>query len=121
MNMSEIEQKLAALQKKIAAQEEEIARLRGEPHKSVSEQPWQPIDHTAKMSMPPSAVWEMVKAVPDSVMRDIVGDARRASQAATRTPPQNVERGSGWLNEVKFPDRSRQFELMDRIVESQVG
>jgi hypothetical protein len=118
MNMSEIELKLAALQKKIAAQEEEISRLRGEPHKPVGPK-WEKIDYTANMRMPFSAALEMAKAVPDDLIRQIVADNIRKSSPIPPDPP--VQRGTGWTDEPKNRDRSREFELMDRIVESQVG
>ena len=37
-------------------------------------QPYQPIDWTANMSLPRSAIEAMVRAVPDSVVRGVVGD-----------------------------------------------
>jgi hypothetical protein len=121
MNIAEIEAKLAQLQRKLAQQEDEIARLRGEPHKSVSDKPWQKMDYTANFGMHPNVVAEMCRAVPDSVLADIVGDARRASQAVPRTPAVDVERGTGWTDEPKNRDRSREFELIDDITKAMVG
>jgi hypothetical protein len=101
------------------------------------------------MAAPPSvkrlafwAIWEIDKqraakrnptlaamreAVPDNLMRDIVADGRRgvaspSSMTATpgAPPPPEPQRGTGWL-ESHFPDRRNDFELMDRLVESQVG
>jgi hypothetical protein len=69
----------------------------------------------------------MMEAVPPALMRDIVNDQRRgvaapASMASTPdAPPSPERRGTGWQQDHGFPDRSRDFELMDRIVESQVG
>jgi hypothetical protein len=114
------DERIAALEQQIAKQNEELARLRGEPHKSVSNKPWQPIDYTENMRMPPSAAWEMAKVVPDDLIRQIVGDSMRKSPRHVPPAPP-VERGTGWQDEVKFPDRSREFELMDDIVKSQVG
>ena len=119
--MTDVEKKIAALEKELAEQKEQLARVRGEPHKSVVDWKWQPIDYTAGMSMGPSAIRKMAEAVPDTVIRDLVGDVRRGD--AHRIVPQSPspERGTGWAPDTPFPDRSREFELMDRIVESQVG
>jgi hypothetical protein len=69
----------------------------------------------------------MREAVPDSLMAGIVADSRRgvsepASMTATpgAPPPPERPRGTGWA-EPYIPDRTNDFELMDRIVESQVG
>src|SRR6516225_1131673 len=106
------DERIAALEQQIAKQNEELARLRGEPHKSVSNKPWQPIDYTENMRMPASAAWEMAKVVPDDLVRQIVGDSMR--KAPPPTPPvEEVQRGTGWQDETPFPDRSREFELMD--------
>src|SRR6516165_9159949 len=114
------DERIAALEQQIAKQNEELARLRGGSHKSVSNKPWQPIDYTENMRMPPSAAWEMAKVVPDDVVRQIVGDSMRKAPPAP-APQEEVQRGTGWVDEVKFPDRSREFELVDDIVKSQVG
>jgi hypothetical protein len=119
--MPTMEEKIADLERQIAAHKEELARLRSEPHKPpVGAKPWQPIDYTENMRMPPSAAWEMAKVVPDDLVRQIVGDSMRKAQPSPPAEPE-PERGTGWVDEVKFPDRSREFELMDRVVESQVG
>jgi hypothetical protein len=78
-------------------------------------------------SLTPNLVREMAEAVPDRLLADIVADSRRgvtppSSLASTpNAAPAEPKKGSGWQEHVGFPDRSRQFELMDRIVESQVG
>ena len=113
------EERIAQLEREIAKQNEELARLSGEPHKAMGK-PWQPIDYTENMRMPPSAAWEMAKVVPDALVREIVGDSMR--KAPPPSPPvEEVQRGTGWQDDTPFPDRSREFELMDRVVESQVG
>src|SRR6516162_9891938 len=112
--MPTMEEKIADLERQIAAHKEELARLRGEPHKSVSNKSWQPIDYTENMRMPPSAAWEMAKVVPDDLIRQIVGDSMRKAPP-TPPPAEPVqERGTGWQDDTPFPDRSREFELMDR-------
>ena len=68
----------------------------------------------------------MRDAVPDNLMRSIVADQRRgvASPSSLASKPDapvpESKRGTGWV-ETSFPDRTNQFELMDRIVASQVG
>ena len=69
----------------------------------------------------------MREAVPDSLMRDIVADQRRGvsaplSMTATpgAPPPPEPQRGTGWV-EPYIPDRTNDFELMDRLVEGMVG
>jgi hypothetical protein len=67
----------------------------------------------------------MMQAVPDQLMRDIVNDSRRgvappSSLAAKPDAPQ-AKRGTGWQEHHAFPDRTKDFELMDAIVASQVG
>jgi hypothetical protein len=69
---------MSSLEKEVAELKRRIAELEG--HKS--EQPFVPkpvqrFDPTANFGMPPSAVAEMAKAVPASLMRDIFDDARR--------------------------------------------
>jgi hypothetical protein len=110
-------------EERIAALEKELKELKGEKPKPIAE-PWQPIDWTARMSMPPSAIKAMVDAVPDRLVRDLVNDFRqsRPEPSSMRDPPSPREpvKGTGWV-EPKVPDRSREFDLVDRIVESQVG
>lgn len=115
--MPTMEEKIADLERQIAAQKEELARLRGEPHKRVGEA-WQPIDWTARMSAPPSVIAEMARAVPNSVISGIVGDARRAAEATQSRPGPEPVRGSGWADEVKIKPPPG-IELMDRGMDVQ--
>jgi hypothetical protein len=69
----------------------------------------------------------MREAVPDSLMVEIVADSRRgvaspSSMTATpgAPPPPEPQRGTGWV-EPYIPDRTNDFELMDRLVEGMVG
>jgi hypothetical protein len=60
---------------------------------------WQPHDYTANFTMPRSAMQAMLDAVPDSLMRDLRGDARRPNPITGSAPPSpqpSVQRGSGW-------------------------
>jgi len=89
--MSELEE----LKKRVA--ELEKAAKPPEPFKSD----WKgPIDYTAGMSMPASAILEMMKAVPESLMRELRADAQKPNPV-TGGPPQpqqQVVRGSGWID-----------------------
>ena len=83
----------------------------------------QPIDYTANASMPASAMKAMIDALPSSFMSDLRADALKPNPVTQGPNPQpaQVKRGSGWVSERGFPDRTKEFELMDRIVASQVG
>jgi hypothetical protein len=61
------------------------------------------------------------RAVPTSLVQDLVNDFRSgpAKLASMAEPPK--PRGSGWVDARPFPDRSGEFELVDRIVERMVG
>jgi len=74
--------------------------------------------------MPPSAVAEMAKAVPDDLMRDIVKDLRSGPGVPGWLPPPKSEpvvRGTGWQSLAKPEDRSRQFAMFDQMVDAMVG
>jgi len=93
----------------------------------------QPPDYTAGMSMPRSAMQAMIDAVPESVMRELRADARKpnpvtqassspiSTSSSAQEPQPPRERGTGWVPERGFPDRTKEFELMDRIVKNMVG
>jgi hypothetical protein len=55
----------------------------------------------SRLSMPASALAEMLKATPDELMRDIAGDARRQSTLSSLggEPPVR-QRGSGWSESI---------------------
>jgi hypothetical protein len=90
-------------EQRIAELEKELAKLKGE--KPRPSEPWQKYDPTAQMTMPPSAVAAMVAAVPDNIMRDIVGDARRSVQPRSMiAEPQRTEdpkpKGTGSIDPI---------------------
>ena len=101
-------EELAALKKRVA--ELEAMAKPPEPAKPfVPEPPWH-YDPTANMSMPPSALREMVNAVPDNVIRDI---AMRDNRGPTGRPgmiPSSHQQptslrpsagdGTGWAREI---------------------
>jgi len=74
--------------------------------------------------LPQSAVSDLVQAVPDTLMRDIVNDNRSGlSQPGWLPPPKSgpVVRGTGWQDPPKAEDRSRQFAVFDAMVAHMVG
>jgi hypothetical protein len=114
--MPSVEDEFKDLKRQIADLKDEVSRLRGEPHKPVGE-PWQPIDYTAGMSMPLAAVLEMARAVPDSVMAGVMGDARRKSNLPAVHPEPKV-RGTGWVDEVaKGPPPG--IAILDKVMDHQ--
>src|SRR5262245_26781760 len=94
--------------------EEEVKRLKGD--KPAPDEPWQKIDWTEGMKMPPSAVRAMVAAVPDSLTRAIVGDNRPAPRSTPEPEPPR-SKGTGWQEEV--PLRSPPgIDICDRLVDA---
>jgi hypothetical protein len=72
---------LAALKARV----EELERANKSPEPFVPK-PYEPIDWTARMSMPPSALQAMVEAVPDRLIKDIVRDNRAPTSPTERKP-----------------------------------
>jgi hypothetical protein len=97
----------------LAALKREVEELKAKlaPPKPFVPEPYQPIDWTARMTMPPSALAAMVEAVPDHLMRSIVKDHQgaptgptgmipRSQQASSGGGPANVPgSGTGWTHE----------------------
>jgi hypothetical protein len=82
-----------------------------------------PYDYTQGASMPASALKAMVDAIPSSVMRGIVADARKPNPVTggpnpQPTNPQPQQRGSGWRDEVPISSPPG-IELCDRLVDVQ--
>ena len=81
---------------------------------------YQPPDYTAGMSMPASAILEMMKAVPESLMRGLRADAQKPNPV-TGGPPQPqqpVKRGTGWVDERKL-EPPPGIEHCDRMIDEQ--
>jgi len=110
-NKGEIEE----LKKELAEQKAKVEALEraNKPKEPFKPQPYEPIDWTARMSMPPSALRAMVEAVPDRVIRDIaMRDARApqgpssqgaipSSQQVSNVHPGGVPGGgTGWAREI---------------------
>jgi hypothetical protein len=103
--MPTIEEEFAELKRQVAELKAEQARLRGEPP-TPPRKPWPKWDPTEGMSMPPSAIREMVRVVGER--RDVTNDVLRASPQPSSPPsspppwqPQPERpRGTGWQNDV---------------------
>jgi hypothetical protein len=88
---------LEALKKRV----EELEAAKKPPEPFVPE-PWQPIDYTANFGTPANAVLDLINAVPDSLVRALVSDARRPNPVTGFKPQptqQQQQRGSGWVDE----------------------
>jgi hypothetical protein len=103
MSNEEFEARLAASEKRVAELE---AKLRGEPPEPFKREPRQPLDLTARATMPPQAMRDLVAAVPDRLMSDLRADARKpnpVTQSVAQLTKGGGERvqiqpGSGWVN-----------------------
>ena len=78
-------------------------------------------DPTEGMSMPANALAAMMKAVPDSLMSDLRGDARKPNPitgGATAPQSQPVQRGSGWATPIPV-EPPPGVAILDKIMDSQ--
>ena len=96
------DEEMAALRKRI---EELEAKAKPPAKKEFVPQPYEPIDWTARMSMPRSALEAMIAAEPRGFMRDVALRDARAPQSPS-TIPSTQQRadvrpvagdGSGWV------------------------
>jgi len=73
--------------------------------------------------LPQSVVTEMVTAVPDKLMAEIVGDFRNGvaqlSSLSKSEPTRPV--GSGWAEPPKARDRTNELRMFDQMVDAMVG
>jgi hypothetical protein len=119
----EFEARLAASEKRVAELE---AKLAGEPPAPTFKRaPQAPFDPTARATMPPSALRDLVAAVPDKLMADLRSDATKPNPVTGATPAQltrgdggqvEIRRGTGWQE----PNPLRQpagVELCDRLLD----
>src|SRR5262249_62175413 len=78
-------------------------------------------DPTEGMSMPASAMREMMKAVPDALMQAIREDARKPNAVtggANPQPTNQVQRGSGWAKPIPL-EPPPGIALCDRLMDAQ--
>jgi hypothetical protein len=95
-------EELAALRKRI-----EELEAKAKPPEPFKPQPYEPIDWTARMSMPPSALRAMVEAVPERLMpRHRQGPPRGTDWADWRNPEEStVQWGWRLRQRTRFWDR----------------
>jgi hypothetical protein len=89
MGDDDIKKELAKLKKELADQKAEVEALKAaqpKPKPEFKEQPYQRYDPTEGMTMPLSTLRDMVNAVPDRVMRDVVFRDARAPQSPGMIP-----------------------------------
>src|SRR5262245_25797071 len=85
-----------------------------------------PYDYTQGMSMPASALQEMLKAVPDRLVSELRGDASKPNPMTvsggvtkpTATEPPKVIGKKGWIDERPL-EPPPGIELMDRMMDAQ--
>jgi hypothetical protein len=117
-------EELENLKAENAKLEDRIAKLEkaAKPPEPFVREPMPTIDYTAGMSMPLAALREMVKAIPESVMRGLRSDAQKPNPVTMGPNPQPqtqpVQRGSGWRDEVPISSPPG-IELCDRLVDAQ--
>jgi hypothetical protein len=109
--MTDKKDELAALKARV----EELERA-AKPPKPFVPKPYEPIDWTARMSMPPSALAAMVAAEPRGFMQGVVHDSHApttpamipSSQPSGGGGPANVPgSGTGWAHETPIRSTSR--------------
>ena len=115
---------LAALRKRV--EELEAKAKPAEEKKPFTPAPYEPIDWTARMSMPRSAIEAMVAAEPKGFMKGVVDDNRAptgrpgmipSTQQGGGSGPANVPgSGTGWAREIPLsnpPGVNYADKLMD--------
>jgi hypothetical protein len=80
--MTDNAKEIAALRKRI-----EELEAKAKPPEPFKPAPYEPIDWTARMTMPPSALAAMVAAVPDRLIKDIVRDNQAPRGPTTERKP----------------------------------
>ena len=65
--------------------------------KPFKPEPYQPIDWTANFTLPRSAIEAMVAAVPDSLVRSVVGDNVRAAPYEKLAEAKVIPSQRGWV------------------------
>jgi hypothetical protein len=121
---------LAALKKKVEEQGRELAELKAAQPKPPPEpfkpEPYQRYDPTAGMSMPPSALREMVAAEPRGFMSGVVHDNRAPTGRVGMIPEQqpasggrpSAGDGTGWAREIPIGPSMHQ-RYVDQQIDAQ--
>ena len=72
--------------------------------------------------LPQSVVAEMVTAVPDKLMAEIVGDFRNGvAQPSSLSKSESRPVGTGWAEPPKARDRTNETRIFDQMVAAMVG
>jgi hypothetical protein len=120
---AELEAKVAALTEKLAELEQRVPKP-AEPAKAFVPGPRGPSTSElamANVSMPASAMDDLVRAVPDGLMRDVAGDAHRNSALRSLgAEPAPKPRGSGCLEPAPLSNPPG-VGLADRLMDAQAA
>ena len=103
----------------------EVAALKDQLNPKPFKSEWRgPIDYTAGMSMDRGAMKAMMDAVPDALMKELRGDARRlpvtypSSMIPTSNERTETKRGSGWISERPL-EPPPGIKILDQIMDQQ--
>jgi hypothetical protein len=122
MKMNESEKDIAKLKAENDALKDRLAKLEEQVNPPPRKQSYSaPYDYTAGATMPASALRAMINAVPDALMNELRGDARRPNPVNPPTqsqPTTQVQRGSGWRDEVPISSPPG-IAICDRMVDAQ--
>jgi hypothetical protein len=114
---TETETETKALHARIARLEREAAMRNG----TIKAAPYvAPVDHTAQMRLPPSAIAKMADAVDDATLRAISADARRP--VVKFDPPESrtgaVPSQNGWIEPAPLGPPPG-VDLLDRLMDAE--
>jgi hypothetical protein len=118
-------EEIAALRREVDALKTALSGKedKPEPKKEFVPQPYEPIDWTARMTMPPSALRAMVAAEPKGFMSGVVRDNRAPTSPSTIPSSQQSRdvrgpgSGTGWAAERPLGPQPG-IDLIDRAVNS---
>ncbi len=113
---------LSALRARVAELEAIVKAPETKPFVRAPHRPLNPLNVGA---LPANALNEMVRAVPSSVVADLVNDFRRGPSRPSsltaqqnRAVPEQNPRGSGWVAEIPIGPPAG-VELCDRLIDTQ--
>jgi hypothetical protein len=118
---------LARLEARLAASEARVAELEraGKPPAPIKSEPSAPYDPTARATMPPSAMRDMIAAVSDRLMADLRNDALKPNPVTQSVAQLSSDhdgrveiRGTGW-SEPRPLSPPPGVPIMDRLMDMQ--
>jgi hypothetical protein len=92
--MDTFEARLAASEARVAELEAKLAEARKPPAPTFKPEPHERFDPTARATMPPSALRDLVAAVPDRLMADLRSDALKPNPVTQSVAQLSQDRGS---------------------------